>query len=38
MSRAGATGSYDLLEHSPIAVFVLGVDGTVLEHNTGMRV
>ncbi|MEJ6555357.1 diguanylate cyclase [Microbacterium esteraromaticum] len=38
MSRAGATGPYDLLEHSPIAVFVLGVDGTVLEHNTGMRV
>lgn len=37
MSEA-ASGSLDLLEHTPVAVFVLGVDGTVLAHNTGMQV
>ena len=37
MSEA-ASDSLDLLEHTPVAVFVLGVDGTILAHNTGMQV
>ncbi|MFJ4044642.1 diguanylate cyclase domain-containing protein [Microbacterium sp. NPDC089987] len=37
MTGAGAD-SLDLLEHTPVAVFVLGVDGTILAHNAGMQV
>lgn len=33
-----ASPGLDLLEHTPVAVFVLGVDGTILDHNTGMQV
>ncbi|WP_336645937.1 diguanylate cyclase domain-containing protein [Microbacterium sp. USHLN186] len=28
----------DLLQHTPAALFVLGLDGTILAHNEGMRV
>lgn len=38
MSGVRLDGSLDLLEHTPVAVFVLGVDGTILSHNTGMQV
>lgn len=37
MSNATAE-SLDLLEHTPVAVFTLGVDGTILAHNAGMQV